>query len=420
MKCTSKLALAAITLWPNVSLAQTVEFLSAHYQWPLCVRGFDAAGVEVARSQGAGQYSGVAFDPAGNWVATRAGSPTRVEIFAPNGALIRSFPTPQISISTDCAVFADGTIAVCDWSSSGSGTHLYSPLGVHLATLPTGPIWACNVDPLDRLWVCTYETWPSFAPSTLTCFSRNGTLITSFATTTRAVDFDFDPSGDLWLWGEEPLVSRWTSSGVLVSSFPIVTLGSKHGIARMPDGSLWVTHNDFLAQRYASDGTLLQSMMFPTSSGKLASRKTNNSVTTYCTAGTTTNGCVATISATGTPSASGVRAFDVTVSKVEGQRQGVVLYGVSGRNAAPWGASSSFLCINAPTQRTGAQASGGTGNACNGVLALDVDAYLAAHPSALGAPFAVGGKAWFQAWFRDPSSPQSSHLSNGLEVVFAP
>ena len=43
-------------------------------------------------------------------------------------------------------------------------------------------------------------------------------------------------------------------------------------------------------------------------------------VTNYCTAGTTGNGCVATISATGTPSATSGSGFDVLVNNVEGQK----------------------------------------------------------------------------------------------------
>lgn len=401
----------------SVASAQNVEFISAHFQDPFCIVGYDSAGVEVARSQGVGQYNGVAFDPAGNWVATRLGSNKAVAVFSPTGALIRSFATPQINYPTDCAVFGDGTIAVCDWWTQGDGTHLFSPLGAHLGTLPTGPVFSCKVDPLDRLWVCTFSYQ---APSSVSCFSRSGALITTFATTAYVIDFDFEPGGDLWLWGGENRVSRWTNSGAFVSSFVTVNFGSKHGIARMLDGTLWVTHDDFLAERYAPNGTRLQSMPFPENAGSLESRRESNSATSYCTAGTTTNGCVASIWCRGVPSVSGAVGFEVTVSNVEGQKQGIILYGVSGRATAPWGSSSSLLCVKAPAQRTAVIGSAGAANACNGTLVLDVDAYMAAHPFALGAPFLAGGRAFFQGWFRDPPSAKSSSLSNALEVVLAP
>lgn len=313
-------------------------------------------------------------------------------------------------------MFADGTIVDCDAQLRGR-THLYSPLGVHLGAIATGPLFTCKVDPLDRLWGIT---WGNQAPSIVRCFDRSGALITTIHTMSDVGDFDFEQGGDLWLWSHDSHVKRWTSAGVLVSSFSSATLGLKPGIARMPDGTLWVTHDDWLAERYTPNGTRLQWMSFSQHAGSLASRRESNSVTSYCTAGTTTNGCLATIGCSGVPSVSGAVGFDVTVSNVEGQTQGIVLYGVSGRATAPWSSGSSLLCVKAPVQRTAVIGSAGAANACDGTLVLDVDAYLAAHPSALGAPFLAGSKAYFQGWFRDPPSTKSASLSNALEVVFAP
>jgi hypothetical protein len=143
-------------------------------------------------------------------------------------------------------------------------------------------------------------------------------------------------------------------------------------------------------------------------------------VTSYCTAGTTTNGCNALISGTGTPSASGSTDFTVTINGVEGQKSGIVFYGISGPTALAWGTSSSFLCVKAPTQRTGTQVSGGTFNACDGTLVLDWDAFVLANPTALGQPFSAGNQVWFQGWFRDPPSPKTTNLSDGLEVTLDP
>jgi hypothetical protein len=143
-------------------------------------------------------------------------------------------------------------------------------------------------------------------------------------------------------------------------------------------------------------------------------------IATYCTAGTTTNGCLASISGSGTPSASAPSGFTISVASVEGQKQGLIFYGISGRAAAPWGTSSSFLCVKAPTQRTPAQNTGGSFGACDGTLSIDWNTYIATHPGALGTPFSSGALVDAQAWFRDPPSPKTTMLSDGLEFVVQP
>jgi hypothetical protein len=140
----------------------------------------------------------------------------------------------------------------------------------------------------------------------------------------------------------------------------------------------------------------------------------------YCTSGTTSNGCAPSISSTGTASASAGSGFTISVANVEGQKQGHIFYGVNGAHSAPWGASSHFLCVKAPTQRTGTQDSGGTAGACNGSIALDWNTYVATHPTALGAPFSVGTNVWAQLYFRDPAGPKTTALSDALMFTTCP
>jgi len=142
--------------------------------------------------------------------------------------------------------------------------------------------------------------------------------------------------------------------------------------------------------------------------------------TSYCTAGLTTNGCLPSISGNGLPSATAASQFFIRIDQVEGQKQGILFYGVNGQTALPWGGSSSFLCVKAPTQRTGAQGSGGTAGLCDGQMSIDWNAYIAANPGALGQPFNAGDTAWAQGWFRDPPSPKTTHLSDGIEFVLMP
>jgi hypothetical protein len=144
--------------------------------------------------------------------------------------------------------------------------------------------------------------------------------------------------------------------------------------------------------------------------------------TAYCTAGTTTHGCIPAISSMGTPSASSSSSFVIWVNALEGQALGVLFYGVdnTGFLPLPWGVSTSYLCVKAPTQRTAVQSSGGAAGMCDGSMALDWNVFVASHPTALGQPFVAGERAFAQAWFRDPPSPKSTMLSDALEFTLVP
>ncbi len=140
----------------------------------------------------------------------------------------------------------------------------------------------------------------------------------------------------------------------------------------------------------------------------------------YCSAGASSNGCVATLSSSGAPSASYATPFVVTANGVDAQRSGLVFYGVNGRGAAPWGATSSFVCVKAPLQRTGQLDSGGTAGACDGALTFDWNAFHAAQPGALGQPFQAGERVWIQGWYRDPPSSKTTALTDALEARICP
>ncbi|NUP95849.1 MAG: carboxypeptidase regulatory-like domain-containing protein [Planctomycetaceae bacterium] len=136
---------------------------------------------------------------------------------------------------------------------------------------------------------------------------------------------------------------------------------------------------------------------------------------TYCTAGTSSLGCTASLSALGTPSASFSSPFTVLASGVDAQRSGLFFYGATGPVSTPWAiGSTSTLCVAPPRQRTLVQDSSGTAGACDGSLSLDWNAYVLTHPSALGVPFSAGAEVWTQAWFRDPPSPSGTTLSDAL------
>lgn len=149
----------------------------------------------------------------------------------------------------------------------------------------------------------------------------------------------------------------------------------------------------------------------------------SSSPVAYCTAGTTSNGCSASISGSANPSATLGSPCQITVSSVEGQRTGLLFYGVNntGFTPAAWASgSSSLLCVKPPTQRMSSLNSGGTAGACNGSFVFDWSAFQAANPLALGNPWSAGAKAYAQAWFRDPPAPKSTNLSNALELTLLP
>lgn len=144
-------------------------------------------------------------------------------------------------------------------------------------------------------------------------------------------------------------------------------------------------------------------------------------VVAYCTAGTSTNGCVPSISALGLASVSNSAGFSINVANVEGSKQGLIFYGISGRVASPWSAgSTSLICVKPPTQRMLLLSSGGSSGQCNGAFSTDWLAFLAATPSALGEPFGSGATVNAQAWYRDPPAIKTTNLSNALEFITLP
>ncbi len=140
----------------------------------------------------------------------------------------------------------------------------------------------------------------------------------------------------------------------------------------------------------------------------------------YCTAGTTTNGCNASISGTGVASATAGSGFTINVANVEGGQNGILFYGLASASSS-WGSgSSSFLCVKSPLERMGVQSTSGTHGACDGSMSIDWNTYYAVNPLAIGHPYAPGLTIYAQAWFRDPPAPKTTSLSNGLSFNVNP
>ena len=140
---------------------------------------------------------------------------------------------------------------------------------------------------------------------------------------------------------------------------------------------------------------------------------------TYCTPGTTANGCTAMISGAGDPSVSAGSGFVVSATAAEGNKQGLFFFGPNGRQANAWGNGTSFQCVAPPVKRSPVQTSTGTNNNCDGTFSLDFNDLIATFPAK--AP-PTGSLVQIQCWFRDPAntSNQSTSLSDALEFMLCP
>lgn len=165
------------------------------------------------------------------------------------------------------------------------------------------------------------------------------------------------------------------------------------------------------------DGVALQVGQVSGNFSWAANVATCASAVSYCTAGTTTHGCTPSMSAVGTPSATAGSGFDLICSNSEGDRYGLMLYGMA-PTAVSWAINStSLVCVAPPQRRTGAYSSGGTLGTCTGTYTLDFNAFIASDPFALGSPFTAGQVFYAQAWFRDPGAPKGTNLSNGIQFT---
>ena len=128
----------------------------------------------------------------------------------------------------------------------------------------------------------------------------------------------------------------------------------------------------------------------------------NGGPTIYCTAKTTSSGCVPSIAFFGPPSP----FFKVSCSQVEAVQFGVLFYSTSGSALIPF--QGGALCANPPLIRMSVQHSGGAAP-CTGTFNQDMSGLLGALTS--------GTIVQCQYWFRDPGDPFGTGLSNALEFA---
>ena len=138
-------------------------------------------------------------------------------------------------------------------------------------------------------------------------------------------------------------------------------------------------------------------------------------VASYCTAKTTSGGCVPAIHGSGTPSLSASASFAITTDSLEPQKLALTIFSTAAPIAAPF--QGGHLCLGAPRFRLPAANTGGAAP-CTGALGYTL-ADLLAH-GAGGPTLSVPGEVACQSWGRDPLDPHRTSLSNALSFQLVP
>lgn len=384
------------------------------------VEHYRADGTLVMTTSGAAgsELASATLTQSGLICATRR-NPNGFELFDPlTGLAVSAHDTPQLAgPAGDVDVFADGMLAI-----AGAATvELYTETGVHAGTLAAaGEVAGLHVDLDDTLWLCD-----AGSGGRLRHLDRAGNSLADLPLAFTPGDVVSGPDGSLWVSDREAgIVVHLDRAGVeLGSFFTAVPTPDFNGLGLGPDGTLYAASASATAlEHYDAVGNSLGGLRLAGvgSTGFLAVvGGARASIAVYCTAGTSANGCLASLSAVGVPSVGSPSGFVVSASSAEVSANGLFFYGTSGRAAAAWGNSSSFRCVAPPLTRTPALASSGRDGRCGGTFTRDLNSLWFTQPSL--APSA-GATVNAQFWYRDPwnTSNRTTSLSDALEFVALP
>ncbi|MEO6708826.1 MAG: hypothetical protein ABI054_04375 [Planctomycetota bacterium] len=149
------------------------------------------------------------------------------------------------------------------------------------------------------------------------------------------------------------------------------------------------------------------------------------STVSYCTAKVNSLGCLPSLGASGSSSASAGSGFVLNGTNVRNNKAGLLLYTNGGRAAVVF--QGGLRCINTPIRRSIALNSGGTPlpvNDCTGVYSLDMNAFAVGSLGGIPAAYLTqpGTLVDAQCWGRDPgfAFPNNSTLTQGLEFSVGP
>jgi hypothetical protein len=131
----------------------------------------------------------------------------------------------------------------------------------------------------------------------------------------------------------------------------------------------------------------------------------------YCRPGTSSIGCVPSMSTSGIPSASSGAGFTLSCTNVQGQTYGILFMGLAPQ-LAPGGGPGSHFCVAVSARLTPPTNTSGTFNTCDGFLSIDWNA-------AVGSTLPPGEEVFAQAWLRDPGAT-STVLSDAVQFYVRP
>jgi FG-GAP repeat len=141
-------------------------------------------------------------------------------------------------------------------------------------------------------------------------------------------------------------------------------------------------------------------------------------VSAYCTAKTTSAGCVPRIDWTGSASLSSSTHLRIRAEDVHNEVVGILFYG-TGAPPVPFPFQGGWMCVPSPLTRTAPQLSGGNPppTDCSGSFNFDFMAYAL---SGVDAALVPGAVVYAQYWFRDPASPSTTGLTDAIAVELCP
>lgn len=273
--------------------------------------------------------------------------------------------------------------------------------------------WLIYLNDYNDLGPYQWATQINFDPALLTVAADNGYSLISGAPqwgiSTGLVT-------DAW---KEVVIDVDVTADVAQIYYDGVALGDPFSWAAGPfGGNVGVSAEIECIDLYANSTTIANSFMYW---DDFSIQTHGTPPTTYCTSGTTSGGCIPSLTASAQPSVAGTPGCLLTCTQLEPNKNGLMFYGLSELNpAVPWASgSTSFLCVKSPTQRTTFYGSGGT-TGCTGQLQIDFSAWLVANPVNLGSPHTAGQNLYCQEWYRDPGTAKTTGLSNAVKLTFVP
>jgi hypothetical protein len=136
----------------------------------------------------------------------------------------------------------------------------------------------------------------------------------------------------------------------------------------------------------------------------------------YCSAVLNSQGCLPSISASGTPSETSAAPFWITATNIVSDRTGILLFSMRPDRTPFQGGT---LCLGVPWRRGGTLNSGGNTSApdCSGILQRDFNLILHQHHYSDLLP---GARVFAQFFYRDQQNPLGPGLTDALRFEIQP